>query len=162
MLFLVQQYRLLQDQVLEMDRQVIRLHRSLEVSRRLETIPGVGPLLASALTATIGDASSFKSGRSLAAFLGLVPRQNSSGGKERLGHISKRGDHYLRWLLVAGAMAVIRYAQQHGTRRPWLVKLLERRAPKIAAVAMANKMARIAWALMTRGGVYMEPTPEVA
>ena len=125
-------------------------------------IPGIGPLAASALVASVGNASNFKNGRSFAAFIGLVPKQSSSGGKERLGRISKRGDHYLRWLLVVGGLAVIRYAQRHGTRRPWLLKLLQRRTTKIAAVALANKMARIAWVLMTRGGAYREPVPQAA
>lgn len=156
---LVDQYCLLQGQILELDRQVIAWHKSNEASRRLATIPGIGPLAASALVASVGNASSFKNGRSFAAFIGLVPKQSSSGGKERLGRISKRGDHYLRWLLVVGGLAVIRYAQRHGTRRPWLLKLLQRRTTKIAAVALANKMARIAWVLMTRGGAYREPVP---
>ena len=133
MMPLVEQYRLLQEQILDLDRQVLAWHRSSEVSKRLATIPGIGPLTASALVASVGDASNFKNGRNLAAFIGLVPRQSSSGGKERLGKISKRGDHYLRWLLVVGGLAVIRYAQRHGTRRPWLVKLLQRRTAKIAA-----------------------------
>jgi transposase len=159
---LVDQYGLLQDQILELDRQVMAWHKSNEASRRLATIPGIGPLAASALVASVGDASNFKNGRSFAAFIGLVPKQSSSGGKERLGRISKRGDHYLRWLLVVGGLAVIRYAQRHGTRRPWLLKLLQRRATKIAAVAMANKMARIAWVLMARGGAYREPVSQAA
>jgi transposase len=129
---------------------------------RLQTSFRPGPLAASALVASVGDASSFKNGRSLVTFTGLVPKQSSSGGKERLGKISKRGDHYLRWLLVVGGLAVIRYAQRHGTRRPWLLKLLQRRTTKIAAVAMANKMARIAWVLMARGGAYREPVPQAA
>jgi transposase len=162
MMCLVDQYRLLQDQILDLDRQVMAWHRSSETSKRLATIPGIGPLAASALVASVGNASSFKNGRSFAAFIGLVPRQSSSGGKERLGKISKRGDHYLRWLLVVGSLAVIRYAQRHGTRRPWLVKLLQRRTAKIAAVALANKLARIAWVLMTRGGAYREPVPQAA
>jgi len=144
-------------QILDLDRQILIWHRSNETSRRLATIPGIGPLAASALAATIGDAKVFRSGRALSAWLGLVPRQNLSGGKERLGSISKRGDGYLRSLLVAGSLAVIRYAQRNGTKRPWLVKLLERRTSKIAAVAMANKIARMAWALMTRGESYREP-----
>jgi transposase len=159
---LVGQYRLLQNQILELDRQVMAWHKSNEASRRLATIPGIGPLAASALVASVGDASNFKNGRSFAAFIGLVPKQSSSGGKERLGRISKRGDHYLRWLLVVGGLAVIRYAQRHGTRRPWLLKLLQRRTTKIAAVAMANKIARIAWVLMARGGAYHEPVPQAA
>ena len=159
---LVEQHDLLQDQILELDRQVMAWHKSNEASKRLATIPGIGPLAASALVASVGDATNFKNGRSFAAFIGLVPKQSSSGGKERLGKISKRGDHYLRWLLVVGGLAVIRYAQRHGTRRPWLIKLLQRRTPKIAAVALANKIARIAWVLMTRGGAYHEPVPQAA
>lgn len=144
-------------QILDLDRQIMIWHRGNETSRRLATIPGIGPLAASALAATIGDAKVFRSGRALSAWLGLVPRQNSSGGKERLGGISKRGDGYLRSLLVAGSLAVIKYAQRNGTKRPWLVKLLERRTSKIAAVAMANKIARMVWALMIRGESYREP-----
>jgi len=159
---LADQYRLLQAQVLDLDRQIMKVHRANALSKRLATIPGIGPLAASALAASIGDASAFKSGRSLAAFLGLVPRQSSSGGKERLGGISKRGDGYLRWLLVAGAMAVVRYAKRHGTRRPWLVQLLARRPAKTAIVALANKMARVAWALMTSGETYREPSLKAA
>ncbi len=162
MMPLVEQHHLLQEQILDLDRQVMAWNRSSDVSKRLATIPGIGPLTASALVASIGDASNFKNGRSLAAFIGLVPRQSSSGGKDRLGKISKRGDHYLRRLLVIGGLAVIRYAQRHGTRRPWLVKLLQRRTALIAAVAMANKMARIAWVLMARGGMYREPLPHTA
>jgi transposase len=160
--YLVNQYDQLQAQILDCDRQVLAWHRGNETSRRLATIPGIGPLSASALAATIGDASTFKSGRALAAWLGLVPKQSSTGGKERLGAISKRGDNYLRWLLVAGSLSVIRYAQRHGTKRPWLVKLLERRTSKIAAVALANKTARMVWALMTSGEKYREPAVQAA
>jgi transposase len=149
-------------QILDLDRQIVAWHRSNEVSRRLATIPGIGPLAASALAASIGDAKVFRSGRALSAWLGLVPRQNSSGGKERLGGISKRGDGYLRSLLVVGSLSVIKHAQRHGTKRPWLVKLLERRTSKIAAVAMANKIARMVWALMTRGESYREPCLQAA
>ena len=99
----------------------------------------MGPVLASAIVAAVPEPRAFKSGRNLAAWIGLVPRQNSSGGKERLGGITKQGDRYLRQLLVVGALAVIRYAQRHGTRRPWLVRLLARRTPKVAAVALANR-----------------------
>lgn len=149
-------------QILDLDRQILAWHRSNETSRRLATIPGIGPLAASALTATIGDASTFRSDRALASWIGIVPKQSSSGGKERLGAISKRGDTYLRWLLVAGSLAVIRYAQRNGTKRPWLVKLLERRSSKIAAVALANKNARMIWAMMTRGENYREPVAQAA
>ena len=98
-------------------------HRSCEESRRLEEIPGVGPIVATALVAEIGDWKAFSSGRNLAAWIGLVPKQHSTGGKDRLGGISKQGNRYLRWLLVAGAMAVIRYARQHGTKRLWLARI---------------------------------------
>jgi transposase len=99
----------------------------------------------------------FKSGRNLAAWIGLVPRQNSSGGKERLGGITKQGNPYLRQMLVVGSLAVIRYAERHGTRRPWLVKLMARRATEVAAIALANQTARMIWAIMTSGQRYREP-----
>lgn len=157
LLMLFDQLELISDQILESDRRIIASARSTEVGRRLMEIPGVGPLLASALVATIADPKAFKSGRNLAAWIGLVPRQNSSGGKERLGGITKQGDCYLRQLLVIGAVAVIRYAVRNGARRPWLVQLLARRTPKVAAVALANKNARTVWALMTSGERYREP-----
>ena len=128
------------------------------MSRRLNHIPGVGPLLATALVASIAAPKAFRSGRDFSAWIGLVPKQNSSGGKEKLGNISKRGDRYLRSLVTAGALAVIRYAKIHGTKhRPWLVALLARRPTKVAAIALANKLARIAWALMTKVAVIGNP-----
>lgn len=155
---LVGQLRLVNEQILETDRLIRTSARSTEVGRRLMEIPGVGPLLASAMVATIADPKAFKTGRNLAAWIGLVPRQTSSGGKERLGGITKQGDRYLRQMLVVGALAVVRYAQRNGTRRPWLVQLLARRTPKVAAVALANKNARMIWAIMTSGERYREPT----
>ena len=126
----------------------------------LEAIPGVGPLIATALVASIPDPSAFRSGRDLSAWIGLVPKQNSTGGKERLGNISKAGNRYLRKLLVVGALSVIRRAKQLGyTRHPWLVRLMERRSTKIAAIALANKIARIAWAMMARNESYRTPLP---
>jgi transposase len=159
---LVCQFWLLNDQVLENDRRVRASARATELGCRLMEVPGVGPVLASAMVATVPDPAAFKSGRNLAAWIGLVPRQNSSGGKEKLGGITKQGDRYLRQLLVVGALAVIRYAQKHGTKRPWLVQLLSRRSPKIAAVALANKMARMIWAMMMTGERYREPTVAAA
>ena len=154
---LAAQLIVVKQQILENDRRVRASARSTNTGRRLMEIPGVGPLLASAFVATIADPAAFKTGRDLAAWIGLVPKQNSSGGKDRLGGITKAGNRYLRQLLVVGAMAVIRYAERHGTRRPWLVQLMQRRTTKIAAVALANKMARIIRALMTSGERYREP-----
>jgi transposase len=156
------QLTVVKEHILENDRRVRASARETGLGRRLMEVPGVGPLLASALTATIADPAAFKTGRDLAAWIGLVPKQNSSGGKERLGSISKAGNRYLRQMLVVGAMAVIRYAERHGTRRPWLIQLMQRRTTKIAAVALANKMARIIWALMTSGERYREPAVAAA
>ncbi len=149
---LIGQLREVHEKVSELDRQIHAWHRSNELSRRLETIPGIGPITASAIAATVTDASLFKSGRQLAAWIGLVPRQNSSGGKDRLGRISKQGDPYLRRLLVVGAHAVLRFsgkAKVAPTR--WAAELLVKKPYNVVAVALANKMARIVWALMTTG-----------
>src|SRR4051812_13419034 len=129
-LALAEQLVLVKHQILEMDRRITAHSRASEVSRRLAEIPGVGPLLASALVAHVPDPRSFSCGRNLAAWIGLVPKQSSSGGKERLGGVTKQGNRYLRSLLTVGALAVIRYAQRHGSRRPWIVALLARRATK--------------------------------
>ena len=158
LLALRDQLEMVKGQILEADRRVLAWHRSSEMSLRLDDIPGVGPLIASALVASVPDPHVFKSGRDLAAWIGLVPKQNSTGGKERLGHISKAGNRYLRMLLVVGALSVIRRAKQVGyTKRPWLTKLLQRRSTKIAAIALANKIARTAWAMMAHGTYYQEP-----
>ena len=152
---LAAQLELIKRQIVEADRRVLAWHRSSETSKRLEAIPGVGPLIASALVASVPDPTVFRSGRDLSAWIGLVPKQHSTGGKERLGGISKAGNRYLRQMLVVGALSVIRRAKQLGTtRHPWLVGLLERRSTKVAAVALANKIARIAWAMMARNESY--------
>ncbi|HEX4174138.1 MAG TPA: IS110 family transposase [Acetobacteraceae bacterium] len=154
---LVAQLAVVKAQILENDRRIMADARSTELGRRLMTVPGVGPLLASALVATVADPRIFRSGRDLAAWIGLVPRQNSSGGKERLGSISKAGHRYLRQMLVVGSMAVIRHAGRRAEQRPWLTRLLARRKVKVAAVALANKIARAVWAMMITGERYREP-----
>ena len=147
----------LKEQILEFDRMIMAWHRSNEPSKRLRYIPGV-PMLATALVASVADPRNFRSGRNFSAWIGLVPKQHSSGGKDRLGSISKQGDRYLRSLFVAGALAVIRYAKVQGTKhRPWLTALLARKPTKVAAIALANKLARMAWAMMARGERYRNP-----
>jgi len=153
---LARQYVAIAAEIGVIEKRIHAWHRSCAESRRLEEIPGVGPIVATALVAEVSDWKAFSSGRNLAAWIGLVPKQHSTGGKERLGGISKQGNRYLRWLLVAGAMAVIRYARQRGTKRLWLVRIMERRPIKVAAVALANKIARMAWAMMVRGEHFQE------
>lgn len=142
-------------QLRKLDLRLAALQRSDERARRLATIPGIGPIGATALAASVTDPSQFSSGRQFAAWLGLTPRQSSSGGKERLGRITKMGDRYLRQLLIVGATALVRYAREKpGTVDPRFVALLARKPARVASVAIANKMARIAWAVMTRGGAF--------
>jgi transposase len=157
LLSLVRQLASVAEEIAALERQIHALHRGSAVSRRLEAIPGIGVIGASALAASVTDARASKNGRGFAASIGLVPRQNSSGGKERLGSISKQGDRYLRRLLITGAIAVIRHARKRPDKNPWLMRLLSRRPVKVAAVALANKMARTAWAALARGETYRPP-----
>jgi len=151
----------LNDHFKELDRQVEELelqiklwHKESEASKRLEAIPGIGPITASAIVATVGNAREFKNGRQLSAWFGLVPKQRSSGGKQILLGISKRGDTYLRTLLIHGARAVIRFAEKKTEPESWLRKLMARRNKNVAAVALANKNARIIWALLVKGATF--------
>ncbi len=151
---LARQLLSLEQEIVGAEKRIHAWHRTNEDSQRLETTPGIGPLTASALTASIPEPQVFRSGRMMSAWIGVVPKQNSTGGKERMGRISKQGDQYLRWLLVAGAMTVIRHAKRRGTTDPWLANLIATKPTKLAAVALANKNARIAWALLRHGGTY--------
>lgn len=149
------QLLLLHAQLRKLDLRLAALQRSDDRARRLATIPGIGPIGATALAASVTDPTQFSSGRQFAAWLGLTPRQSSSGGKERLGRITKMGNRYLRQLLIAGATALVRYAKEKpSTVDPRFVALLARKPARVASVAIANKMARIAWAVMARGGVF--------
>jgi transposase len=137
-----------------LEKRIRTQHRADEASKRLRSIPGIGLIGATAIAATITDPKAFRSGRDFAAWIGLVPRQDSTGGKQKLGPISKQGDRYLRRILVVGAHAVLKLAKQNPEKYPWLTQLLARRPFKVVAVALANKMARVAWALLAHGGTY--------
>ena len=147
----------------EIEAAILAWHKGSEASRRLATVPGIGPITASAIVATVGDVSNFASARHFAAWIGLVPKQNSTGGKPRQGGISKAGDRYLRRLLVLGATAVIRHTRIKA-REGWLMELIKRRPTMVAAVAQANKTARIVWALLARGESYrpQQGSPQLA
>jgi transposase len=153
----------LDDRLKELETKLLAMHRANAISQLLATIPGIGPLIALTLAIEI-DPKAFQSGRHLAAWLGLTPREHSTGGKQRLGGISRAGHERLRALLVTGATAVIRHASRADSRlaTPWLRQLLSRKPRKLAAVALANKMARIVWAIMTRGEAYRQPTAGAA
>ena len=149
-------------QVDALELQIKQWHKASEASLKLEAIPGIGPITASAIVATVGNATEFKNGRQLAAWLGLVPKQHSSGGKSVLLGISKRGDVYLRTLLIHGARAVIRFAENKAEPESWLRKLMARRNKNVAAVALANKNARIIWALLAKDKVFRPDYTTVA
>jgi transposase len=151
---LVDQLTRLGEEIQQAEARIIAWHRQSEVSRRLATIPGIGPITASAIAAAVPDASLFRSGRQFAAWLGLTPRAHSSGGKERQRGISKQGDGYIRRLLVVGATAVIRFARRDNPGRTWASALLGRKPARVVSVALANKTARIAWALLVHNECY--------
>jgi transposase len=154
---IIAQLQAVQMQITGLEKRIHQAHRANPASKRLDAIPGFGVIVSTAVVATMTDPKAFKTGREFAAWIGLVPRQNSSGGKERLGSISKQGDRYLRRLLVVGALSVIKSACARPNKYPWVVTLLARRPAKVVAVALANKMARIAWAILAKGEAYRAP-----
>ena len=155
---LAAQIDVLNARIKQLDEEIVSQVRTSEVGRRLTSIPGIGPITAGALLAMVPDAGGFRSARHFASWLGFVPRQNSTGGKQRLGSISKQGNRYLRGLLILGAANVLRFMRK-SRLSPWLAALRERRPFKVAAVALAHKMARIVWALMVKGGSYRAALP---
>jgi transposase len=157
LIVLAAQLGALQTMIGSIEKRIMAQHRSDQESQRLETIPGIGVVGATAIAATVTDPKAFRSGRDFAAWIGLVPRQDSTGGKHKLGPISKQGDRYLRRILVVGAHAVLKRARQQPEKYPWLTQLLARKPYRLVAVALANKMARIAWALLAKGGTYRAP-----
>ena len=154
---IIAQLHAVQIQINGLDKRVTQAHRANADSKRLEAIPGFGVILSTAVVATMTDPKAFRTGREFAAWIGLVPRQNSTGGKERLGSISKQGDRYLRRLFVLGAISIVRTALTRPDKYPWVTELLGRRPTKVVAVALANKMARVAWAVLARGETYRAP-----
>jgi transposase len=151
---IIAQLQAVQIQITRLDKRIHQAHRVNPASKRLEAIPGFGVIVSTAVVATMTDPKAFKTGREFAAWIGLVPRQNSTGGKDRLGSISKQGDRYLRRLLIVGALSVVKSARARPDKYPWIMTLLGRRPAKVVAVALANKMARIAWAVLAKGETY--------
>jgi transposase len=155
---LTEELRRLDERIEELDREIMRRAKADEAARRLLTIPGIGPVTATALLALAPAAATFKRGRDFAAWLGLTPLQHSSGGKERLGRTSQMGERTLRRLLIIGASAVARWAARNGVAPgTWLGRMLIRKPAMLVRVALANKMARTVWALLAHGGVYRAP-----
>jgi len=157
LLVLAAQLQALQTLIGTLEKRIAAQHRANSDSKRLRTIPGIGLIGATAIAAVVTDPKAFRSGRDFAAWVGLVPREDSTGGKRKLGPISKQGDRYLRRILVVGAHSVLRRAKHNPEKYPWLTRLLARRPFKVVAIALANKMARIAWALLAKGGTYRTP-----
>jgi transposase len=157
LIVLAAELQAMQTLITSIEKRIMAQHRTSEESRRVETIPGIGVIGATAIAATVPDPKIFRSGRDFAAWIGIVPRQDSTGGKQKLGPISKQGDRYLRRILIVGAISVLRRAKENPGKYPWLTQLLARRPFKVVAVALANKMARMAWALLAHGGTYRAP-----
>jgi transposase len=159
---LADQIEVLTEHIDALGREIVAEVRRDDTMRRLATIPGVGPITAATIHALVPDPRAFTSARHFAAWVGLTPKMHSSGGNERLGKISKMGNPALRSLLVVGATAVLRHARRGAPISPWLTSLLARRPAKVAAIALANKMARIVWALLTKGGTFIRRSSIVA
>jgi transposase len=155
---LIDSFAALEAQIRKLDAEINRRSKADPVARRLMTIPGVGPITATAVTALVPAPGSFRTGRDFAAWLGLTPLQKSTGGKQKLGAVSKRGERTIRRLLILGASAVVRQACRRGApARSWLAQMLPRKPKMLVTVALANKMARVVWALLVKGGVYRAP-----
>lgn len=157
LLEMAEQIESLTDRIETLDTKIVAAVKADDAARRLTTIPGVGPIIAATVRAAVQDPAAFRTGRDLAAWIGITPRANSSGGKERLGKISKRGNKQLRTLLIVGATSILKQARRGSKLPGWVISLLARRPYKVAAVALANKMARTIWALLIKGGTYQAP-----
>lgn len=158
LLEMAEQIEMLTTRIEKLDMKIGAAVKADETARRLTSIPGVGPIIAATVRATIQDPAAFKTGRDLAAWIGITPRANSSGGKERLGRISKQGNKQLRTLLIVGATSILKQARRGVELPSWIISLLARRPYKVVAVALANKIARTIWALLVKGGTYQTPT----
>lgn len=158
LLEMADQIERLTERVEVLDSKIIAAVKADDAARRLTTIPGVGPIIAATVRAAVQDPAAFRTGRDLAAWIGITPTANSSGGKERLGKISKRGNKQLRTLLIVGATSILKQARRGSKLPGWVVSLMARRPYKVAAVALANKMARTIWALLVKGGTYQAPS----
>lgn len=154
---LAEQIRQVQARIFELEKELKLWFRQDQLAQGLASIPGIGPITATALASTVTDPHQFTSGRQFAAWLGLTPKANSSGGKERQGRISKMGDQHIRRLLVSGMTAQLQSVRRHPDEHPWVIAMLARKPAKLVVVAMANKAARIAWVVMTRGELYTKP-----
>jgi transposase len=162
LLRLIETFRHLQTEIAALDREISRRAKTDDVARRLMSVPGIGPLIATAIDALAPPPETFRSGRDFAAWIGLTPAQKSTGGKERLGRISRMGERTLRRLLIIAASGVVRWAKRKGAPEgSWLARMLARKPPMLVIVALANKNARVAWALITKGGIYRAPSAAV-